>query len=83
MDFRCPNTGQHIQQWIIEDDARADEKRCTYEAVNCPACTRLHFINRSTGKLLGHERSLSRSRFKTFSFILWIKATFTLTTSPC
>ena len=26
-----------------------------YEAVICPACTRLHFINKSTGKTLGQN----------------------------
>jgi hypothetical protein len=24
-----------------------------FEGVTCPACTRLHFVNRKTGKLLG------------------------------
>jgi hypothetical protein len=26
-----------------------------YEPVDCPACARLHLINKSTGKLLGNE----------------------------
>jgi hypothetical protein len=29
---------------------------CTYETVVCQACSRLHFINRATGKLLGEQR---------------------------
>jgi hypothetical protein len=31
-----------------------DEARI-YEAVICPACARLHFINTSTGKTLGSK----------------------------
>jgi hypothetical protein len=27
-----------------------------YEGLICPSCSRLHFINRNTGKLLGHEK---------------------------
>jgi hypothetical protein len=50
--FRCPNTGQHVQRWT--DDAH-DSKDDTYQAVECPACIRLHFVNRSTGKLLGEK----------------------------
>ena len=42
----------NVQHWIAED-ARADDPRCTYETLVCKACTRLHFINRATGKLLG------------------------------
>jgi hypothetical protein len=26
------------------------------EGLICPSCSRLHFINRNTGKLLGHEK---------------------------
>ena len=29
----------------------------SYESVTCPACTRIHLINKSTGKMLGgHEK---------------------------
>jgi hypothetical protein len=27
-----------------------------YEGIVCPACTRLHFIDRKTGKLLGEAK---------------------------
>jgi hypothetical protein len=50
--FKCPRTGMNVQHWIAED-ARADDPSCTYETLVCKACTRLHFINRATGKLLG------------------------------
>jgi len=26
-----------------------------YESVDCPACAKIHFINRKTGKLMGGE----------------------------
>jgi hypothetical protein len=37
------------------EDAGASESVCTYETVVCKACTRLHFINRQTRKLLGER----------------------------
>jgi hypothetical protein len=27
-----------------------------YEGVTCPACAKLHFVNRKTGKLLGQDK---------------------------
>ncbi len=48
--FRCPRTGMNVQHWVAEEAAPGDS---TYETVICKACTRLHFINRGTGKLLG------------------------------
>jgi hypothetical protein len=50
--FKCPRTGMNVQHWIAEE-ATPDDPHCTYETVVCKACTRLHFINRGTGKLLG------------------------------
>jgi hypothetical protein len=47
--FRCPITDQNVQFRLEADDARETE----FEGVTCPACTRLHVINRKTGKLLG------------------------------
>jgi hypothetical protein len=26
-----------------------------YEAIDCPACTRIHLVNRKTGELLGQD----------------------------
>ena len=47
--FTCPVTGMSVQHWLDDDnDAQHDE----YETVVCNACTRLHFINRRTGRLL-------------------------------
>jgi hypothetical protein len=36
-----------------ETESSADER---YDAVSCPACGKPHFVNRKTGKLLGHEK---------------------------
>src|SRR5260370_608011 len=44
--FRCPQTGMNVQTLL---PTQKDEVR-TYEAVTCPSCTRLHFIDTSTGK---------------------------------
>jgi hypothetical protein len=47
--FRCPITNQRVQGWLEDEDAQATE----FEGITCPACTRLHFVNRKTGELLG------------------------------
>jgi hypothetical protein len=49
--FVCPRTHLNVQHRT--DRAVAHEHE--YEAVTCPACSRLHFVNRRTGRLLGHE----------------------------
>jgi hypothetical protein len=51
--FKCPRTGMNVQHWLA--DAPADDSHSSYETVVCQACSRLHFINRSNGKLLGTE----------------------------
>jgi len=50
--FTCPNTKLNIQHRLDDDDDVPDNE---YEVVRCPACGRLHFINRKTGDLLGAE----------------------------
>ena len=50
--FRCPETDMDVQTLL--DKQEKDEARI-YEAVICPACARLHFINTSTGKTLGSK----------------------------
>jgi hypothetical protein len=53
--FRCPATGLNVQ-WSAEEIEPEDETRLSpYQAVHCPACTKLHFVNLSTGKLLGEK----------------------------
>jgi hypothetical protein len=50
--FRCPTTSMNVQHWSDDDnDARENE----YEGIVCPACTKLHLLNRKTGKLLGQD----------------------------
>jgi hypothetical protein len=52
--FKCPRTGMNVQHWLAEESAPGDPS-CTYETVHCQACSRLHFINRSSRKLLGDK----------------------------
>ncbi len=42
-----------VQHWLPA--ASDDEPKEAYRHVVCPACTRLHFINPETGKLLGEQ----------------------------
>ena len=50
--FKCPQTGMRVQHWL-EDEWPSYED--SYEPLECPACARLHFVHRTTGKLLGEE----------------------------
>lgn len=51
--FKCPQTGMNVQHWLAEEPA--DDSNFSYDTVVCQACSRLHFINRSNGRLLGAE----------------------------
>jgi hypothetical protein len=48
--FRCPNTGLDVQTSILREE---NPEARSYEAVLCSACTRLHFIDTTTGKVVG------------------------------
>jgi hypothetical protein len=50
--FRCPTTDINVQHWLDDDQDISENE---YEGITCPACTRLHLINRKTGKLLGRD----------------------------
>jgi len=52
--FKCPTTGQNVQ-WSAEETSGEKGPSVTYKSIPCPACTRLHFMNPSTGKLLGQK----------------------------
>lgn len=52
--FKCPTTGQHIR-WIAEEVLSSKDEEQPYTSIICPACIRLHFLNRYTGKLLGER----------------------------
>jgi hypothetical protein len=49
--FRCPTTGETVQHFFADEPDPTDQDR--YEAVQCPACSCLHFINPATGKIMG------------------------------
>jgi hypothetical protein len=57
--YKCPNTGMNVQHSL--PNARDDEPKSTYSSVFCPACSRLHLIDGSTGKLLAKTRASSGS----------------------
>jgi hypothetical protein len=48
--YQCPTTGKSVQAWFDEDDTPADNS-LTYVSLRCPACARLHLVNR-TGRTL-------------------------------
>jgi hypothetical protein len=50
--YRCPNTGYRVQG-LVADDVSEDPK--SYEAVTCTACQQVHFVNPTSGKVLGAE----------------------------
>jgi hypothetical protein len=52
--FSCPTTDLLVQHWL-NDDGEEGQSEHRYEPISCPACVRLHFLNRKSGKLLGHE----------------------------
>lgn len=43
----------NVQHWLAEESG--PDAQSSYETVTCKACTRLHFLNRSTGKLIGDD----------------------------
>jgi hypothetical protein len=47
--FTCPATQFTVQHWLEEDERASEED---YEGITCPACTRVHFVNRK-GKVPG------------------------------
>ena len=47
--YRCPTTGLKVQGWLADDPSGDNDE--VYETVTCLACTRIHLINRSTGKV--------------------------------
>jgi hypothetical protein len=55
--FTCPVTGEKVQHWL---DTNSETTENQYDAVTCPACARLHFINRRNGKLFEQETRKTR-----------------------
>jgi hypothetical protein len=50
--YRCPDTGFRVQGYTPEQTSDDDD---AYEAVTCIACTRVHLVNPTTGKVMGEE----------------------------
>ncbi len=48
--FHCPNVDLRVQH-LLDPQQKSDDE--IYESILCFACTRLHFINKKTGELLG------------------------------
>jgi hypothetical protein len=54
--YRCPATGLNVQGLSADKvPAENTETTETYESVTCPVCTRVHLVNRSTGRTLGDD----------------------------
>lgn len=51
--FRCPYTGMDVQTSLPREEVKEGGPR--YETIECPACMRLHFINRENGRSLGND----------------------------
>jgi hypothetical protein len=51
--FKCPQLGTNVQHWL--PDSTPEDEPNSYVSVPCLACTRLHFIHKETGKLLGED----------------------------
>jgi hypothetical protein len=51
--YRCPTTGLNVQGWFADDPSEHEGE--IYEAITCVACTRVHLINRSAGRVLGGD----------------------------
>ncbi len=51
--FHCPETDTDVRTLLLKQ--QHEETRPYYVAVTCPACTRLHFLDKSTGIALGTD----------------------------
>jgi hypothetical protein len=51
--FTSPATSMNVQHFLEDDQDAPDNE---YEGISCPACAKLHFVNRKTGKLLGEDK---------------------------
>jgi hypothetical protein len=51
--FRCDRTNMNVQVWLPEEAPTVQPD--SYEAVTCPACARVHLVNKTTGKTLSEK----------------------------
>lgn len=49
----CPKTRSNVQVWVAK--AQPGECADSYDAVTCPGCGRLHFVNKTTGKTVSDK----------------------------
>jgi hypothetical protein len=49
--YRCPTTGKNVQAWF--DDDSLDDESLTYVSLRCPACARVHLVNRADPPRMG------------------------------
>ena len=52
--FTCPTTGQRVDH-VFDSRDETPPSVDRYEIVVCPSCSKVHFMNRQTGKLLGDQ----------------------------
>lgn len=50
--YRCPNTRMYVQAVVEDDPTRPNDH---YEPITCYACTRVHYVNPKTAKVLGAD----------------------------
>jgi len=50
--FRCPHTGMDVRTSLEKQERNPIR---AYEAISCPACTRIHFINVTTGAVVSQN----------------------------
>lgn len=48
--YRCPNTGDTVQSFVAEE---VDPD--VYQQITCIICQQVHFVNPTTGKVLGED----------------------------
>jgi hypothetical protein len=48
--YRCTRTGMNVQ--VEMPEPAPTDPPDSYESVTCPACSRIHLINKTTGRLL-------------------------------
>jgi hypothetical protein len=53
LNFRCARTGLNVQVWL-SDQAPAVQAD---SYVTCPACARVHLVNKTSGRTLGDKES--------------------------
>ena len=52
--FHCPLTRQEIR--CVDCEGQGEQAEAVlYQAVACPSCSRLHFVNTSTGQVLSDD----------------------------